>query len=165
MQTQAYRQQYGFNGIYLIPINLYGPRDHFDLATSHVIPAIIRKCLDAKAAGKTVIECWGTGKPTREFLYVEDAAEGILKAAELYDKPEPVNLGAHREVSIKETVETICRLTGFKGRIRWDSSKPDGQPRRKLDVSRARKEFAFEAKTPFEEGLKKTIAWYLRQPQ
>ncbi|MBI3548097.1 MAG: GDP-L-fucose synthase [Elusimicrobia bacterium] len=163
VQAQAYRKQYGFNAVYLIPINLYGPRDHFDLKTSHVIPALIRKCVDAVAQGRSSIDCWGTGRATREFLFVEDAAEGILKAAERYDKPEPINLGSHSEISIRELVALIAHLTGFRGVVRWDESKPDGQPRRKLDVSRARKEFGFTAKTPLETGLKTTIAWYARQ--
>lgn len=163
VQAQAYRKQYGFNAIYLIPINLYGPRDHFNLETSHVIPAVIRKCQSAVDEGKPEIECWGTGKATREFLYVDDAADGILLAAERYDKPEPVNLGTSAEIAIKDLVETVARLTGFRGRIKWDASRPDGQPRRRLDVSRARAEFGFTAKTGLEEGLKKTIAWYAAQ--
>ena len=160
VQAQAYRQQYGFNAITLFQVNLYGPGDNFDPSSSHVIPALIKKVADAKKENKEFIEVWGTGKATREFLYVEDAAEGIILATEGYDKPEPVNLGSGTEISIKELTELICRLMGFKGEIRWDSSKPDGQPRRQLDVSRAEKEFGFKAKTGFEEGLKKTIAWY-----
>lgn len=161
VQAQAYRQQYGFNAIYLLPVNLYGPRDNFNPESSHVIPALIRKVAEAKKENKNFIEVWGTGKATREFLYVEDAAEGILLATEKYDKAEPVNLGSGREISIKDLVELICRLMDFKGEIRWDTTKPDGQPRRRLDVSRAEKEFGFRAKTDFEEGLKKTIEWYL----
>lgn len=160
VQSQAYRQQYGFNSIVLFPVNLYGPRDNFDLETSHVIPALIRKCLEARARGEAAITVWGTGTPTREFLYVEDAAEGILLAAERYNKSEPVNLGAGFEISIKELVDLIVKLTGFSGRVVWDKSKPDGQPRRMLDVSKAEKEFGFKARTDFENGLKKTIEWY-----
>ena len=176
VQAQAYRQQYGFNAIYLLPVNLYGPRDNFDLESSHVIPAIIRKCIEAmhgKGNRDTkpevnmsflqppTITVWGTGNPTREFLYVEDAAEGILLAAERYNKSEPVNLGAGFEISTKNLVELIAKLTNFKGKIIWDASKPDGQPRRKLDTSRAEKEFGFKAKINLEEGLKRTIQWYL----
>jgi len=161
VQTQAYRQQYGFNGIYLLPVNLYGPKDNFDPASSHVIPALIKKCVDAIKAGDGSITVWGTGKATREFLYVEDAAEGIVLATEKYDKTEPVNLGAGFEISIKDLVELIAKLTGFKGSIVWDATKPDGQPRRCLDTQRAAAEFGFRAKTSFEEGLKKTIDWYM----
>jgi len=161
VQCQAYRQQYGFNAITLMPVNLYGPRDNFDLRTSHVIPALIKKIDDAKKEGRNWIEVWGTGKPTREFIYVEDAAEGVVLALEKYDKPAPVNLGSGREISIKDLVEKIASLMDFKGEIRWDTSKPDGQPRRMLDTSRAEEEFGFRAKTSFEEGLKKTIQWYL----
>lgn len=161
VQAQAYRAQYGFNAIYLLPVNLYGPGDNFDPRSSHVIPALVKKVADAIAAGQNYIEVWGTGKPTREFLYVEDAAEGIALAAEKYDKPEPVNLGSGVGISIKDLVETICRLMDYKGEIRWDAMKPDGQPRRMLDTSRAEKEFGFKAKTKFEEGLKKTIDWYV----
>jgi len=160
VQSQAYRQQYGFNSIYLIPVNLYGPRDNFDLKTSHVIPALIRKCVDAVENKDDEIVVWGTGKPTREFLYVEDAAEGILIATEKYNKSDPVNLGSGFEIPIKNLVNLIVRLTGFKGKIIWGTSKPDGQPRRCLDTSKAEKEFGFKAKTNFEEGLKKTIEWY-----
>lgn len=160
VQAQAYRQQYGFNAIYLLPINIYGPRDNFDPKSSHVIPALIKKCVDAIARGEKEIVVWGTGKPTREFLYVEDAAEGILLAAERYNKPHPVNLGAGFEISIKELVNLIVKLTGFEGEIGWDTSKPDGQPRRMLDVFKAEREFGFRAKTSFEEGVKKTIEWY-----
>jgi len=165
VQAQAYRQQYGLDAIYLIPVNLYGPNDNFDLHTSHVIPALIRKCIEAKRAGATEIEVWGTGKPTREFLYVDDAARGIMLGAERYDKPEPVNLGTSEEISIKDLVALIAELTGFKGKIVYDSSKPDGQPRRKLNVERAKKEFGFTAETPFKIGLKKTIEWFETAPQ
>ncbi len=163
VQSQAYRQQYGFNSIYLLPVNLYGPRDNFDPGSSHVIPALIKKCVDAIKEGKQEIVVWGTGKATREFLYVEDCAEGILLAAEEYNKSEPVNLGAGFEISIKDLVELIAKLTGFQGRIVWDSSKPDGQPRRCLDTSRAEREFGFRAKTSFEAGLARTITWYREQ--
>lgn len=159
VQAQAYRQQYGFNAIYLLPANLYGPGDHFDLEDAHVIPVLIRKCVEAIQAGTSEIVCWGDGSPTREFLYVEDAAEGIVLAAERYDRPEPVNLGSGSEISIRELVELIARLTGFQGRILWDPTKPNGQPRRSLDTSRA-SAFGFKAKTPLEEGLRRTIAWY-----
>jgi GDP-L-fucose synthase len=160
VQAQAYREQYGFNAIYLLPVNLYGPRDNFNLVTSHVIPALIRKCIDAKERGDTRIEAWGTGAPTREFLYAGDAAEGILLAAEKYNGSEPVNLGSGMEISIKELMELIARLTGFEGKIVWDASKPDGQPRRALDVNRAKEYFGFEAQMSFEQGLKNTIEWY-----
>jgi GDP-L-fucose synthase len=209
VQAQAYREQYGFNAIYLLPVNLYGPRDNFDFKSSHVIPALIRKCVDAidETEGRGMrseakvprssnlqppsistappptsnlkppannnvlpqtsnlkpptVTVWGTGKATREFLYVEDCAEGILLATEKYDKPDPINLGAGFEISIKDLVDLIIKLTGFKGEVLWDTSKPDGQPRRMLDVSRAEKEFGFKAKTKFEDGLRKTIKWYL----
>ncbi|MDO8663922.1 MAG: GDP-L-fucose synthase [Candidatus Wildermuthbacteria bacterium] len=161
VQAQAYRQQYGFNAIYLLPVNLYGPHDHFEPEKSHVIPALIKKVADAKKERRDFIEVWGTGSASREFLYVEDAAEGIVLATEKYDKPEPVNLGAGREISIKKLTETICRLMDFRGEIRWDPSRPDGQPQRCLDTSLAEKEFGFKATTPFEDGLKKTISWYL----
>ena len=160
VQLQAYRQEYDFHGIYLLPVNLYGPRDNFDDRSSHVIPALIKKCVEAKEAGRDSIEVWGTGKATREFFYVEDAAEAIALAAERYDGTDPVNLGAGFEISIKDLVELIAKLTGFEGKIVWDSSKPDGQPRRCLDTSRAKEYFGFEAHTNFEEGLKKTIDWY-----
>lgn len=160
VQLQGYRQEYGMNGIFLLPVNLYGPRDNFDPRSSHVIPALIKKCVEARERGEDHIVCWGTGKATREFLYVEDAAEGIVLATERYDGPEPVNIGAGFEISIKDLVELIARLTNFKGRIEWDTSKPDGQPRRCLDTRRAAEWFGFKAKTPFEEGLRKTIAWY-----
>ncbi len=166
VQAQAYRQQYGFNAIYLLPINLYGPGDNFDSESSHVIPALIKKCVDAMSLSPDsdlqppTITVWGTGTPTREFLYVEDCAEGILLATERYNKPDPVNLGTGVEISIRDLVKLIAKLTGYKGEIIWDTSKPDGQPRRMLDISRAEKEFGFRAKTDFEEGLKKTIEWY-----
>jgi GDP-L-fucose synthase len=160
VQAQAFREQYGFNVIYLLPVNLYGPRDNFDPERSHVIAALIKKMVDAKLEGKGEIVVWGTGKASREFLYVEDAAEGILLATEKYNKPDPVNLGSGKETTIREIVDLIARLTGYEGKIVWDASKPDGQPRRCLETSRAKKEFGFEAKTDFEEGLKKTIEWY-----
>jgi len=161
VQEQAYRQQYGFNSIFLMPINLYGPEDNFEEKSSHVIPALIKKVAEAEKENKDYIEVWGTGKATRGFLYVEDAAEGILSATEKYDKPEPINLGSDMEISIKDLAELICKLMDFNGEIRWDTTKPDGQPRRCLDVSRAKKEFGFIAKTNFEQGLKNTINWYL----
>ena len=164
VQAQAYRQQYGFNAIYLLPANMYGPGDSFDPKKSHVIAALIRKVHQAKKEGKDYIEVWGSGKATREFLYVEDGAEGIILATEKYDKPEPVNLGSGTEISIKDLAQLICKLMDFKGKIRWDVSKPDGQPRRRVDVSRAKKEFSFVAKTNLEEGLKKTIQWYEENP-
>lgn len=160
VQAQAYRQQYGFNAIHLMPVNLYGPNDNFDPSSSHVIPALIKKFIDAKKKEESKVVVWGSGKPTREFLYVEDAARAIILATEKYNKPDPVNLGSSFEISIKELAELIKRLVGFKGRIVWDKTKPDGQPRRKLDTTKARKEFGFESKTNFEEGLKKTIEWY-----
>ncbi len=160
VQGQAYRQQYGFNAIYLLPVNLYGPRDNFDPDSSHVIPALIKKCVDAQEAGAAAISVWGTGSATREFLYVEDAAEGIVMAAEQYDGSDPVNLGAGFEISIKDLAELVVRLTGFEGRIDWDATKPDGQPRRSLDTSRAERYFGFKAHTGFEEGLRRTIEWY-----
>ncbi len=160
VQAQAYRQQYGFNAIYLLPVNLYGPRDNFDLETSHVIPALIRKMIEAQERGEKQVVLWGDGSPTREFLYVEDAAEGIVLATERYDGPEPVNLGSGQEIAIKDLAELIAKLTGFSGEIVWDTTKPNGQPRRALDTSRAKKYFGWEAKTPFEEGLRRTIAWY-----
>jgi GDP-L-fucose synthase len=160
VMCQGYRQQYGLNAIYLLPVNLYGPRDNFDLHSSHVIPALVRKCVEARDRGDKEIVAWGTGSASREFLYAADAAEGIVLAMEKYDKPEPVNLGNGREIRIKELTELVARLAGFQGNITWDTSKPDGQPRRCLDVSRARQEFGFEARTPFEEGLKATIRWY-----
>jgi GDP-L-fucose synthase len=161
VQAQAYRQQYEFNAIFLMPVNLYGPGDNFDPKTSHVIPALIRKCIEAKERGDDQIVVWGTGNASREFLYVEDAAEGIILATEKYDKPDPINLGAGFEIRIKNLAELIVKLTGFLGKITWDSSKPDGQPRRMLDTSKAEKEFGFKTKTSFENGLKKTIDWYI----
>jgi GDP-L-fucose synthase len=160
VQAQAYRQQYGFNAIFLLPVNLYGPRDNFNPASSHVIPALILKCLEAKRRGDDHIDVWGTGSASREFLYVEDAAKGIVLAAERYDGSDPVNLGSGNEITIKELVGMIARLTGFVGQIAWDPSKPDGQPKRRLDVSRAEREFGFRAKTSFEDGLRRTIEWY-----
>ena len=160
VQSQAYRQQYGFNSIFLLPVNLYGPRDRFDLESSHVIPALIRKCLEAQQRGDDHIVAWGDGSPTREFLYVEDATEGILLAAERYNRSEPVNLGSAYEISIRDLLEMIARLTGFDGGIVWDTSKPNGQPRRKLDTTRAERYFGFRAHTPFEEGMRQTIEWY-----
>jgi len=160
VQSQAYRIQYGFNSIFLLPLNLYGPRDNFDPKSSHVIPALVRKFIGAKDKGKDEVVVWGTGKSTRGFLYVEDAAEGILLATEKYNKSDPVNLGSDLEISIKDLAELIGRLTGFKGRITWDTRKPNGQPRRRLDTSKAEREFGFKAKMDFEEGLKRTIEWY-----
>jgi len=172
VQSQAYRKQYGFNLIFLLPVNLYGPGDNFDPRSSHVIPALIKKCIDAMpnnefriTNNEPQITVWGTGKATREFFYVEDAAEAIVLAMERYNKSDPVNIGAGFEISIKELVEMIVELTGFKGQIIWDNSQPDGQPRRCLDTTRAEKEFGFKAKTPFEDGLKKTIDWYLATKQ
>jgi GDP-L-fucose synthase len=161
VQSQAYRQQHGFNAIFLLPVNLYGPGDNFDPESSHVIPALIKKCVDAIEAGDREIEAWGSGTATREFLFVEDAAEAIALAAEKYDKAEPVNVGAGFEIAIKDLAGLIAELTGFKGKIRWDRSKPDGQPRRMLDTTKAFQEFGFRARTDFREGLKKTIAWYI----
>lgn len=161
VQCQAYRQEYGLNAIYLLPVNLYGPRDNFNLQTSHVIPAVIRKCVEAVDLHQAEITLWGDGSPTREFLYVEDAAEGIIAAIESYDKPDPVNLGSGIEISIGELAQRIAQLTGFQGRIIWDTRQPNGQPRRYLDVNRAEREFGFRAGTPFDEGLRRTIAWYL----
>ncbi|MDY6854711.1 MAG: GDP-L-fucose synthase [Thermodesulfobacteriota bacterium] len=163
VQSQAYRQQYGFNSICLFPVNLYGPNDNFDPESSHVIPALIKKCVDAIKTGKKEIIVWGTGRPTREFLYVEDAAQGILLAAEKYNKSDPVNIGAGFEIRIKDLVHLIVDLSGFKGEIVWDDSKPDGQPRRMLDTSRAKNEFGFTANTDFEQGLKRTIEWYKKE--
>jgi len=163
VQSQAYRQQYGFNSIFLLPVNLYGPGDNFDPASSHVIPALIRKVVEARRDGKEEIEVWGTGRATREFLYVDDCAEAIVLAAERYDGAEPVNIGAGFEISIKDLAETIAKVSGFKGRLKWDAGKPDGQPRRCLDTTRATKEFGFKAKTSFEEGLARTIRWYQYQ--
>ncbi len=160
VQLQAYREQYGMNGVFLLPVNLYGPGDNFDPASSHVIPALVKKCVDAKRSGAAQIEVWGDGSATREFIYVDDAAEGIVLATERYDDPEPVNIGAGFEIPIRELVALIVRLTGYEGKVVWDTSKPNGQPRRMLDVSRARERFGFEAKVGFEEGLRRTIAWY-----
>jgi len=162
VQSQSYRQQYGFNSIFILPVNLYGPGDNFDPNSSHVIPALIKKCTDAVRMGKKEITIWGSGKPTREFLYVEDAARGIMLAAEKYNKSDPVNLGAGFEISINDLAKLIARLIGFKGKVVFDRSKPDGQPRRRLDVSKAKKEFSFKAKEKLEHGLKKTIIWYKR---
>lgn len=163
VQSQAYRQEFGFNSIYLLPVNLYGPGDNFDPDSSHVIPALIKKCLDAKAVGADSIECWGTGMATREFLYVEDAAEAIVLATEKYDGAEPINIGNGQEVPIFSLVETIAKLTGFQGEIRWNSNFPDGQPRRCLDTQRAETEFGFKASTTLEDGLATTIDWYLKR--
>ncbi len=163
VQLQAYREQYGMNGVFLLPVNLYGPRDNFDLHTSHVIPAIIRKCVEAREAGESHVTLWGTGTPSREFIYAADAAEGIVLATERYDDPEPVNLGAGFEITIRDLAEKIAALTGFTGDIVWDTSQPDGQPRRSLDTRRARERFGFEARTGFDEGLAATIEWYLAE--
>ncbi len=160
VQLQSYRDEYGFNGIFLLPVNLYGPRDNFDLDTSHVIPAMIRKFAEARDGGEAHVELWGDGSPTREFLYVEDAAEGILAAAEKYDKPAPVNLGRGEEIAIRDLAALIAEKTGFRGRIVWDPTKPNGQPRRMLDVSRAERELGFRARTSLHEGIEKTVAWY-----
>ena len=160
VQGQAYRAQYGMNVIHLIPVNLYGPGDNFDPSSSHVIPALIKKCIDARDAGEPAIEVWGSGSASREFLYVEDAADGIVLAADRYDGEEPVNLGVGREITIRELVELIARVTRFEGAIRWDSTKPDGQPRRALDASRARDAFGFVARTSFDDGLRATVDWY-----
>jgi GDP-L-fucose synthase len=160
VQAQSYRQQYGYNAIFLLPVNLYGPGDNFNPSSSHVIPALIRKCVQARDKGEKEIEVWGDGSPTREFLYVEDAAEGILLATEKYNGPEPVNLGSGLEISIKELANLIAKLTGFSGQFVWDSSKPNGQPRRGLDVQRAKKYFGFQAQMSFEEGLHRTIEWF-----
>ena len=160
VQGQAYRQQYGFNAIYLLPVNLYGPGDNFDPTSSHVIPALIKKCLDAKRNAEQEIVVWGDGSATREFLFVEDAAEGVILASEAYNSPEPVNIGTGSEISIKELTNLIVRLSGFKGKVTWDATKPNGQPRRMLDTTRAERSFNFRARTKFEEGLQKTILWY-----
>jgi len=161
VQGQAYRQQYGFNAIYLLPVNLYGPGDNFEPHSSHVIPALIKKCVDAIKRGDKQLVAWGTGSASREFLYVEDAARGIVLATEKYDQPEPVNLGSGIEITIRSLLELIAELTGFQGEIVWDTSKPDGQPRRSLDISRAKQAFNFQAQTDFQKGLRKTIDWYL----
>jgi GDP-L-fucose synthase len=163
VQGQAYRQQYGFNAVHVLPVNLYGPRDNFNPESSHVIPALIKKCLDAKQTGAPSISVWGTGGATREFLYVKDAARGIVLAAEKYDDPDPVNLGAGFEISIRALTELIARVTGYQGDIQWDTSMPDGQPRRSLDTRRARERFGFVAQTDFESGLRQTVDWYLAQ--
>ena len=160
VQSQAYRQEYGFNAIYLLPVNLYGPGDNFDPKSSHVIPALIKKFMDAKRDNVPVVDVWGTGAASREFLYVDDAAHGLVLAAERYNKPDPVNLGSGQEITIRDLVALIRKLTGYVGDVHWDTAKPDGQPRRCLDVSRAKREFGFTAKMPFTEGLKRTIAWY-----
>lgn len=160
VQCQAYREQYGMNAVYLLPVNLYGPRDNFDLQSSHVIPALIRKCIEARDAGAEHIDAWGDGTPSREFLHARDAAEGILSAAERYNGADPVNLGTGHEITIRDLVEMVARLTGFTGEIRWQADQPNGQPRRRLDVSRARERFGWSARIPFEEGLRETIAWY-----
>lgn len=160
VQSQAYRQQYGFNGVFLIPVNLYGPGDNFDPASSHVIPALIKKAIDARNAGDGAIEVWGTGSASREFIFVDDAAEGIVLATERYEDADPVNLGMGFEISVRDLVNEIVSLTGFHGRVDWDTSKPDGQPRRMLDTSRARERFGFEARTNFRDGLRRTIEWY-----
>ena len=163
VMCQAYREQYGLNAIYLLPVNLYGPRDNFDLNSSHVIPALVRKCIEARDAGAASITCWGDGSPTREFLYVEDAAEGVILATEAYDGADPVNRGSGREISIRDLAETIAKACRFEGRLEWDASKPNGQPRRCLDTSRARERFGFVAGTSFQEGLRKTVEWYERK--
>lgn len=163
VQSQAYRQQYGFNSIFLLPVNFYGPGDNFSPRSSHVIPALIKKCVDAKMKGEEHIPVWGSGRATREFLYVDDAARGIVLAAEKYNKSEPVNIGAGCEISIKDLVAKIVRLTGFQGKVIWDPSQPDGQPRRSLDTSRAKSEFGFQASTKLDAGLKKMISWYKNQ--
>lgn len=163
VQSQAYRQQYGFNSIFLMPVNLYGPGDNFDPESSHVIPALIRKCIEAKARGDEEMVVWGDGSPTREFLYVDDAAEGIIKATESFDKSLPVNIGSGYEISIKDLVTQIANESGYRGCIIWDTTKPNGQPRRKLDIGRAEREFGLCASMPFEEGLKQAIAWYVEK--
>lgn len=165
VQSQAYRAQYGFNSIYLLPVNLYGPEDNFDPQSSHVIPALIKKFVDAKQERRDTVVVWGSGKATREFLFVEDAADAIVLATEKYDKSDPVNIGSSFEISIKDLAELIKKLVGYKGKIIWDQTRPDGQPKRKLDTSRAEKEFGFISSTNFEKGLKKTINWYLLQPK
>jgi len=160
VQSQSYREQYGFNSIFLLPANLYGPHDNFDLETSHVIPALIRKCVEARRAARDFIEVWGSGEVSREFLYVEDCADGVMRAAELYDEAEAVNIGTGREIMIKDLVHLIVRLTGFEGEIRWQAERPDGQPRRRLDISRAAEKLGFSAQTTLEQGLRQTIDWY-----
>jgi len=163
VQLQAYRAEYGFNGIFLLPVNLYGPRDNFDLETSHVIPAMIRKFIEAKRRGEDEVVLWGDGSPTREFLYVDDAATAIVTAAKRYENERPVNLGSGQEISIRDLAERVAKATDYRGRITWDASRPNGQPRRALDVTRAYEEFGFRAATPFDEGLRRTIEWYLQQ--
>jgi GDP-L-fucose synthase len=163
VQLQAYRQEYGFHGVYVLPVNLYGPRDDFDLQSSHVIPALIRKCVEARDRGASEVACWGTGRATREFLYVDDCAEGILLAAERHDDPDPINLGSGREISIADLAGKIATATGFRGTLRWDPTQPDGQPRRCLDTSRARERLGFVARTTLEDGLARTVAWYERE--
>jgi GDP-L-fucose synthase len=160
VQSQAYRRQYGFNSIFILPANLYGPGDKFDLETSHVIPALIRKCVEARNLGASVVEVWGSGRASREFLYVEDCAEGLIKAAAQYDEGDPVNLGSGREVTIKDLVELIAQITRFEGEIKWQPEKPDGQPRRQIDTTRAFERFGFKAQTSLEEGLRRTVDWY-----
>jgi GDP-L-fucose synthase len=160
VMLQAYRDQYGFNGVYLMPVNLYGPGDNFDLHSSHVIPALIRKCEEARTAGRDEVVCWGTGSASREFLYVDDCADAIVAGAQRYDGPEPINVGAHEEIKIRDLTELISRLTGFDGELVWDTTKPDGQPRRCLDTTRARDLLGFKARTPLEDGLRQTIAWF-----
>lgn len=161
VQSQAYRKEYGFNSIFLLPVNLYGPHDNFDPASSHVIPALIKKCVDAVKCGSTSIECWGTGSASREFIYVADAAEGILRAAEQYDSPEPLNIGSSSEITVKALVEKIATLCGFHGEIRWDTTKPDGQPRRCLDTTAAKMVLGFHANTSLDDGLRQTVEWYI----
>ena len=163
VQAQAYRSQYGFDAIYLLPVNLYGPGDNFDPESSHVIPALIKKCVDAKDQNLPYIEVWGTGSASREFLYVDDAAEGIVLATDKYDGADPVNLGVGREITIRELVQLIAKTAGYRGEIRWDSSKPDGQPRRALDTTKARERFGFVSRTTFEDGLRETLNWYLQK--
>jgi GDP-L-fucose synthase len=160
VQSQAYRQEYGFNSIYILPVNLYGPRDNFDPSSSHVIPALIKKFTEAKRDQIPCVEVWGTGAASREFLYVDDAARGIVLATERYNKPDPVNLGSGMEITIRDLVKLIQELTGYSGKVHWDTTKPDGQPKRSLDVSRAKEEFGFEAQMPFKKGLENTIEWY-----
>ncbi len=160
VMLQAYREQYGLNGAYLMPVNLYGPGDNFDLQSSHVIPALIRKCEEARISGADHVSCWGTGSASREFLYVDDCADAVVAATERYDAAEPVNVGAHSEITIKDLTELIARVTGFEGRLEWDPTKPDGQPRRALDTSRAKELFGFQATTSLEDGLERTVAWY-----
>jgi GDP-L-fucose synthase len=163
VQAQAYRQEYGYDAIYLLPVNLYGPGDNFAPESSHVIPALIKKCVDAVESGAREIVCWGDGSASREFLYVDDAAEGLALAAERYDGAEPVNLGSGREITIRDLTDTIADICGFHGRVIWDTSKPNGQPRRCLDTSRAERLFGFRARTAFRDGLQRTVAWYRDQ--